>query len=51
MQVKDLGAGSFGICKLAVDVDGEYVAVKLIPRGRRVTSFERTVYCSGPARQ
>ena len=34
--MKDLGAGSFGTCKLAIDTDGEYVAVKLIPRGRRV---------------
>ena len=36
VQVKELGAGSFGTCKLAIDSDGEYVAVKLIPRGRKV---------------
>lgn len=36
MQVKELGAGSFGTCKLAIDHDGEYVAVKFIPRGRKV---------------
>lgn len=34
--VKELGAGSFGTCKLAIDLDGEYVAVKFIPRGRKV---------------
>ena len=36
VQVKELGAGSFGTCKLAIDHDGEYVAVKFIPRGRKV---------------
>lgn len=38
--MKDLGAGSFGTCKLAIDTDGEYVAVKLIPRGRRVRMLD-----------
>lgn len=32
MQIKDLGSGSFGECKLARDHDGEAVAVKFIER-------------------
>jgi hypothetical protein len=34
VQLQDLGSGSFGCCKLAIDKsDGEKVAVKFIPRG------------------
>ena len=37
LQMKDLGEGSFGVCKLATDLsDGEKVAVKFIARGPRV---------------
>ena len=37
LQIQDLGSGSFGCCKLAIDkADGEKVAVKFIPRGPRV---------------
>ena len=37
VQIRDLGAGNFGVCQLMVDlVDGEHVAVKFLPRGHKV---------------
>ena len=37
VQVGHLGSGNFGVCQLMVDLtDGEYVAVKFLPRGNKV---------------
>jgi hypothetical protein len=38
LQVADLGAGNFGVCKLMIDLsDGEHVAVKFLERGNKVS--------------